>query len=73
MFTRRDGLPDDDVTALLDDREGGLWVGTRSGALEDFAQLIQRHQAHVFGILYRYERDYHKLEDLAQETFIKAW
>ena len=27
----------------------------------------------MFRILHRYERDYHRLEDLAQETFVKAW
>jgi len=27
----------------------------------------------VFALLYRYERDHQKLEDLAQETFLKAW
>ena len=57
----------------MNDDDAELLDRIRRGALEEFAQLIQRHQAHVFGILYRYERDYHKLEDLAQETFIKAW
>ena len=57
----------------MNDDDAELLDRIRGGALEEFAQLIQRHQAHVFGILYRYERDYHKLEDLAQETFIKAW
>jgi len=45
----------------------------RNGATDDFAELVQRHKSQVFAILYRYERDHHKLEDLAQETFFKAW
>src|ERR1700704_1747132 len=45
----------------------------RNGATDEFAVLVQRHQAQVFGILYRYERDFQKVEDLAQETFLKAW
>ncbi len=45
----------------------------RNGAQEEFAELVRRHQSHVFAILYRYERDHHRLEDLAQETFVKAW
>src|ERR1700691_996075 len=45
----------------------------RNGATDEFAVLVQRHQAQVFGILHRYERDFQKVEDLAQETFLKAW
>ncbi len=45
----------------------------RGGATDDFAELIRRHQSRVFAILHRYERDAHKVEDLAQETFLKAW
>jgi len=44
-----------------------------NGATDDYAEIVQRYQARIFAILYRYERDYQKLEDLAQETFIKAW
>jgi RNA polymerase sigma-70 factor, ECF subfamily len=45
----------------------------RNGATDDFAGIIRRYQARVFAILYRYERDAHKVEDLAQETFVKVW
>jgi RNA polymerase sigma-70 factor (ECF subfamily) len=45
----------------------------RGGATDEFAALVRRHQAQVFAVLYRYERDPHRLEDLAQETFVKAW
>ncbi|MBA4149158.1 MAG: sigma-70 family RNA polymerase sigma factor [Verrucomicrobia bacterium] len=45
----------------------------RNGSTDDFGELIQQHQSLVFSILFRYERDKHLLEDLAQETFIKAW
>jgi RNA polymerase sigma-70 factor (ECF subfamily) len=45
----------------------------RNGAPDDFAEVVRRHQPRVFAILHRYERDPHKVEDLAQETFVKAW
>ncbi|HEX4343891.1 MAG TPA: sigma-70 family RNA polymerase sigma factor [Verrucomicrobiae bacterium] len=45
----------------------------RGGAPDEFAELVRRHQSHVFAILYRYEHDHQRLEDLAQETFLKAW
>ena len=45
----------------------------RAGAVDEFAELVQRHQARVFAILHRYERDVQRVEDLAQETFLKAW
>ena len=45
----------------------------RRGALDDFGEIVRRHQAQVFVILHRYERDFQKVEDLAQETFLKAW
>jgi len=45
----------------------------RNGATDEFAEIVRRHQSRIFGILHRYERDAHKVEDLAQETFVKAW
>ena len=45
----------------------------RAGATDEFGILVRRHQQRVFGILHHYERDAQRLEDLAQETFLKAW
>jgi RNA polymerase sigma-70 factor, ECF subfamily len=56
---------------VKDDSE--LLDSIRSGALDDFAGIVERHQSRVFAILSRYERDAHQVEDLAQETFLKAW
>lgn len=56
---------------VSDDAE--LLARIRNGARDDFAEIVRRHQARVFAILCRYERDQQKLEDLAQETFVKAW
>jgi RNA polymerase sigma-70 factor (ECF subfamily) len=56
---------------LSDDAE--VLQRIRAGAVDDYAELVQRHQSRVFAILYRYERDAQRLEDLSQETFLKAW
>jgi RNA polymerase sigma-70 factor, ECF subfamily len=45
----------------------------RAGAADEFAELVRRHQSRVFAILHRYERDAQKVEDIAQETFLKVW
>jgi len=45
----------------------------RDGSADEFAAIIERYQSRVFSILSRYERDPALVEDLAQETFLKAW
>jgi len=50
-----------------------LVARTRDGDQDAFTQLIQCHKNQVFAILSRYERDSHRVEDLAQDTFLKAW
>jgi len=59
------------LAAVKDEAE--LLANVRNGKPDDFAEVIQQHQSLVFSILYRYERDSHWVEDLAQETFVKAW
>ena len=54
-----------------DDAE--LLARIRNGAVDEYAELVRRHQAQVIAIVHRYERDHQKVEDLAQETFVKAW
>lgn len=56
---------------MNDDAE--LLQRIRAGATDEFAELVRRHQPRVFGILHRYERDLQRVEDLAQETFVKVW
>lgn len=50
-----------------------LVAEARNGSSEAFRELVLRNQNHVFAILHRYERDRHLLEDLAQDSFTKAW
>lgn len=56
---------------MKDDAE--LVAAIRGGAPEEFTELVRRHQSMVFSILGRYERDAHRVEDLAQVAFVKAW
>ena len=53
--------------------EAELLARIRSGALDEFAEIVRRHQNKVFAILHRYERDLQRVEDLAQDTFVKAF
>lgn len=52
---------------------GELAQRIRDGATDEFGELVRRHQSRVFAVLHHYERDTHRVEDLAQETFLKAW
>lgn len=45
----------------------------QAGDLEAFDQIIRRHQATVGALLYRFAPSRADLEDLVQETFVKAW
>ena len=56
---------------MNDDAE--LLERIRNGATDEFAEVVRRYQSRVFAILHRYERDAHRVQDLAQETFVKAW
>jgi len=53
--------------------DAALLQRIRAGATDEFAELVRRHQSRVFAVLHRYERDPQRREDLAQETFLKAW
>ena len=44
-----------------------------SGRSERFRELVERHQDRIFAILSRYERDQGRVEDIAQDVFMKAW
>ena len=56
---------------MSDDDE--LLARIRTGATESFAELVRRHQHQVYAILHRYESDPQRLEELAQDAFLKAW
>ena len=44
-----------------------------AGRPERFRELVERYQERVFAILSRYERDRGRVENMAQDVFVKAW
>lgn len=50
-----------------------LVLRTRTGETDAFGQLVRRHQASVFNVCYRMCGNRGEAEDLAQETFIRAF
>ncbi len=42
LYTVRDGLPSNRITALYEDREGSVWVGTDAGAARIVNRKVER-------------------------------
>jgi len=40
---------------------------------DTFAALVNRHESYVFNLAFRVLGDEHEAQDLAQETFVRAW
>lgn len=53
--------------------EEDLVKDARAGSEEAFHQLVRLHQAHVRAYLARFVRDAQVTQDLAQETFLRAY
>ncbi|GHT45503.1 hypothetical protein FACS189454_05100 [Planctomycetales bacterium] len=45
----------------------------RNGDTAAFAKIVKQYQAIISGVLFNVTGDFHKSEDLAQETFLIAW
>ncbi len=45
----------------------------RAGDLDSFDRLIMKHQPAIAAVLYRFSAQPADLEDMVQETFIRAW
>ncbi|MBI1884375.1 MAG: RNA polymerase sigma factor [Chlamydiae bacterium] len=46
---------------------------TLDGNDEAFEELVRRHKTYVMRVVYRYARDEHEVDDLAQQAFLKAY
>jgi RNA polymerase sigma-70 factor (ECF subfamily) len=53
--------------------EAGLIALARSGDDSAFDELVRRRQTAIRGLLRRWSGDSHLADDLAQETFVRAW
>lgn len=56
-----------------DDADLPLVQRAQAGDLDAFDNLAERHQAMITGILYRFAPDRADLEDMVQDTFVRAW
>jgi RNA polymerase sigma-70 factor (ECF subfamily) len=71
-FTAPWAVSEDNVTSgELSDLE--LVVQAKKGDAEAFSVLVQRHQNMVYNLAYRFMRDSALAEDMAQESFLKAF
>ncbi|MCC6297856.1 MAG: sigma-70 family RNA polymerase sigma factor [Anaerolineales bacterium] len=50
-----------------------LIVSARGGEREAFGELVTRYQSNVFNVCYRILHERGEAEDLAQETFVRAY
>ncbi|MCG8525299.1 MAG: sigma-70 family RNA polymerase sigma factor [Opitutales bacterium] len=60
-------------TRLLDATDEELVVESLDGNLRAYDELVNRYQQKVAGTLYRFTSNQSELEDLVQETFIRAF
>jgi RNA polymerase sigma-70 factor (ECF subfamily) len=67
------GMADCAVSDEENESDAAILRRIRKGEPEAFEILVARYKNRVFGILTHYERDAQKVEDLAQDTFLKAW
>jgi RNA polymerase sigma-70 factor, ECF subfamily len=61
------------TAAPAETSEAGLVRASREGDADAFAALVRRHQGSVFRRLGRFFRRPEEVEEVAQETFLRAW
>ena len=61
------------MTAIPSEKEEDLVKAAQRGDKEAFQELVTAYQGVVLGFLYRLGNETDSVQDLGQETFIKAW
>ncbi|MDZ4288484.1 MAG: RNA polymerase sigma factor [Prosthecobacter sp.] len=59
--------------SLIADPDLSLIRQAQAGDMEAFDQIVLRHQSTMTALLHRFVHTRADLEDLVQETFVKAW
>ena len=65
--------PNYERARMTEDSDLALVQRTRAGEVEAFSELVRRHERIVFNLAYRFMRDNALAEDMAQESFLKAF
>jgi len=58
---------------MPNDSDGHLVQRTLRGETEAYGMLVQQHQQSIFNVCYRLLGEHGQAEDLAQDTFIRAY
>jgi RNA polymerase sigma-70 factor (ECF subfamily) len=58
---------------MVDSSDRDLVLRTRNGEVNAFGELVRRYQVSVFNVCYRFLGERREAEDLAQESFIRAY
>ena len=58
---------------ISDVSDEGLVGRAKQGDLEAYSELVRRHREKVYWTIFRFTRDHGDADDLAQETFLRAF
>src|SRR5215211_6229101 len=59
--------------ATMQDEDSALVQRARDGDVRSFEQLVMRHADALYAVLWRFGLDDSEAQDVAQETFVRAW
>ena len=66
-------MSSDRPTDRMPEHDAAVVARARSGDMEAFRLLVERHSRNVYNVAYRITGNCHDAEDVVQETFLKAY